>query len=327
MKTIRTRLAAVLACAAALIGSGPALAADAWPSKPVTIVVSFPPGGATDLVGRLLATELGTAFKQTFIVENRPGVGGQLGTEYVARRPNDGYTLLVSATGHVIAPSVQAKVNYHPVKDFEPISLVMTMPNLLVVNPDVPAKTLPEFIQWARTQSNIPYGSAGIGGATHLSGELFRHVSGLPLSHVAYKGASPSILDTIGGQIQVGFQDSVSVSNFVATGKLRALAVTRAQRSKLFPDLPSVAEAGYKDYDLYNWVGLYAPAGTSAEIVSRLNREVNRIMYSPEVVARMQKLGADSGEKFSPQEFRKYVEDEVAKWRKTMQVSGVQVIK
>ncbi|MGH8784649.1 MAG: tripartite tricarboxylate transporter substrate binding protein [Cupriavidus necator] len=327
MKTIRTRVAAILLCVATLIGVGPTHAADAWPSKPVTIVVAFPPGGATDLIGRLLATELGATFKQSFIVENRPGVGGQLGTEYVARRPNDGYTLLVSATGHVIAPSVQAKVSYHPVRDFEPIALLVTMPNLLVVNPEVPAKTWAEFIRWARTQSNIPYGSAGIGGATHLSGELFRHVTGLPLSHIAYKGASPSILDTIGGQIHVGFQDSVSVSNFVTTGKLRALAVTRAQRSKLFPELPAIAEAGYKDYDLYNWVGLYAPAGTPPNIVLRLNQEVNRIMKTPDVVARMQALGADSGGQLNTQEFRKYVEDEVTKWRKTVQISGVEIIK
>lgn len=323
MKTIRIHLAGVLACTAALIGLS-ARAADAWPSRPVTIVVSFVPGGATDLVGRILATELGQAFKQPFIVENRPGAAGQVGTEYVAHRPNDGYTLLVSATGHVMAPSIQAKVNYDPVKSFEPIALLIAMPNLLVVNPNVPAKTLPEFIQWARSQSSIPFGSAGTGGATHLSGELFGQVSGLPLSHIPYKGNGPSMLDTMSGQIPLAFVDTVSVSNFVATGKLRALAVTSGQRSKLFPDLPTVAEAGYKGYDIDNWVGLYAPAGTPADIVTRLSQEVIRTMNSPEVLTKMQKLGADSSNKLNPQEFRKHVEDEIVKWRKVIQVTGVQ---
>ncbi|MDW5444150.1 tripartite tricarboxylate transporter substrate binding protein [Polaromonas sp. SM01] len=325
MKTIRTRLAAILACAAALIGPGPALATDAWPSKPVNIVVSFVPGGATDLVGRILATELGVAFKQPFIVSNRPGAAGQVGTEYVANQPNDGYTLLISATGHVMAPAIQPKVNYHPVKSFEPIALLVTMPNLLVVNPNIPAKTLPEFIKWARTQSSVPFGTAGAGGATHLSGELFRHISGLPLSHIPYKGNGPSMTDVMGGQIPAAFVDTVSVGNLVTAGKVRAIAVTSGQRSKLYPDVATFAEAGYKDYDLENWVGLYAPAGTPAEIFSRLNREVVRIMNSPEVLARMQKLGADSTNKFDPQRFSKYVEDETNKWRKTIQVTGVKV--
>lgn len=325
MKTIRTRLAAILACATALIGPGPALATDAWPSKPVNIVVSFVPGGATDLVGRILATELGVAFKQSFIVSNRPGAAGQVGTEYVANQHNDGYTLLISATGHVMAPAIQPKVNYHPVKSFEPIALLVTMPNLLVVNPNIPAKTLPEFIKWASTQSNVPFGTAGAGGATHLSGELFRHISGLPLSHIPYKGNGPSMTDVMGGQIPSAFVDTVSVGNLVTAGKVRAIAVTSSQRSKLYPDVATFAEAGYKDYDLENWVGLYAPADTPAEIVSRLNREVVRIMNSPEVLARMQKLGADSTNKFDPQRFSKYVEDETNKWRKTIQVTGVKV--
>jgi tripartite-type tricarboxylate transporter receptor subunit TctC len=325
MKSMKSRFALILTSTAALLVAGSALAADAWPSKPVNIVVSFVPGGATDMVGRIIATELSTTFKQPFIVSNRPGAAGQVGTEYVAAQAHDGYTLLISATGHVMAPSMQSKVNYDPVKSFEPVSLLITMPNLLVVNPNIPAKTLPEFITWARTQKTVPFGTAGAGGSTHLSGELFRHLSGLPLSHIPYKGNGPSMTDVMGGQIPAAFVDTVSVGSLVSTGKVRAIAVTSGQRSTLYPDAPTIAEAGYKDYDLVNWVGLYAPAGTPAETVSRLNKEVVRIMNSPDVLARMQKLGADSSNKFDPQQFKKYVEDETRKWRKTIQLTGVSV--
>lgn len=326
MNNIRIRAAAVLSSALALFASASAQAEDAWPAKPVTIVVSFAPGGATDLVGRLIAKDLGVAFKQPFVVENRPGAGGQVGTEYVAKRPADGYTLLVSATGHVIAPSVQAKVNYQPEKDFEPIALLMTMPNLLVVNPTlVPANNMKEFLQWARTQKDkgIPYASAGVGGATHLSGELFRTMSGLPLFHVTYKGANPAIMDAVAGQIPVVFQDSVSVNAYVTSDKLRALAVTRNERSKLYPDLPTIEESGFKGYDLYNWVGLYAPAGTPKDIVTKLNGEVTRILSAPDTVARLEKLGTDRPVNMNPAEFRAFVEAEVVKWRAAMKASGV----
>jgi tripartite-type tricarboxylate transporter receptor subunit TctC len=296
-----------------------------WPAKPVTIVVSFVPGGATDLVGRIIASELSSALGQNFIVANRPGAAGQVGTEYVASQPNDGYTLLISATGHVMAPSIQPKVSYHPVNDFEPVSLLITMPNLLVVNPSLPAKTFTEFVQWGKTQQSIPYGSAGVGGATHLSGELLRHLSHLPLTHVGYKGNGPSMSDTVSGHIQVAFVDTVSVGALVSTGKLRALAVTSAQRSKLYPEVPTIAESGYKNYDLINWVGLYAPAGTPKAIVERLNLEVTKIMNKPEVIERMDNLGADSTNKLDPAAFRTFVANQVQRWQETIQVTGVKI--
>jgi len=296
-----------------------------WPSKPVTIVVAFAPGGMTDIVGRLLAAELSQTFKQSFVVENRPGVAGQLATEYVARKPNDGYTLLLSATGHVIGPAVQKSVRYRPVKDFEPISLIAKAPNMLVVNPSVPVKTLPEFVKWAKAQGSVPYGTAGAGGSTHLAGELLRKVAGVPLVHVPYKGASPSTNDLVAGQIPVGIQDSMSVSAFIAAGKLRPIAVTSLERSKLFPDIPTIAEGGYKDFDVYTWLGLYAPAGTSTEIVARLNKEANRIMSSPEMVAKLRKQNAEAAGNLNPADFRKYVEAEVEKWQRTVKLTGVQV--
>ncbi|WP_420995567.1 tripartite tricarboxylate transporter substrate binding protein [Cupriavidus sp. 30B13] len=332
MKTIQARLRLLAMCGSicsTLLAAGAAHAqparADAYPAKPVTIVVAFAPGGMTDIVGRLLAAELSQAFKQSFVVENRPGAAGQIATEYVARKPGDGYTLLLSATGHVIGPAVQKNVRYQPVKDFEPIALIAKAPNMLVVNPSVPARTLPEFIKWAKAQPSVPYGSAGVGGSTHLAGELFRQVAGVPLVHVPYKGASPSTNDVVAGQIPMVFQDSMSVSAFIAAGKLRPIAVTSAERSKLFPELPTIAEAGFKNYDLYTWLGLYAPAGTAPEIVARLNQEANRIMRSPEMAAKLRKQSAEAAGTLDPAAFRQYVEAEVAKWQHTVQVTGVKV--
>ncbi len=299
--------------------------ADTYPGKPVTLVVAFAPGGMTDIVGRLVAAELTESLKQSFVVENRPGAAGQIATEYVARRPADGYTLLLSATGHVIGPAVQKTVRYRPVLDFEPIALIAKAPNMLVVNPSVPVHTVPEFVKWAKEQGSVPYGSAGAGGSTHLAGELFRHMTGAPLVHVPYKGASPSTNAVVAGQIPVVFQDSMSVSAFVAAGKLRPIAVTSAERSKLFPDVPTIAEAGYKNFDAYTWLGLYAPAGTPQAIVTRLNAEVNRIMASPDMVAKLKRQNAEAAGGLNPAEFRKYVETEVAKWRNAVKVTGVHI--
>jgi len=322
MKNAWKKLAALVLAVPALLISAHAAAAQ-WPNKPVTIVVSFVPGGATDLIGRLVAEELTKVFKQPFVILNKPGAAGQVGTEFVAAQPADGYTLLISATGHAMAPSIQEKVNYDPVKSFEPIALLMTMPNLLVVPPTSPAKTLGEFLQWGKTQPSIPFGSAGTGGSTHLSGEFFRHVTGLPMVHVAYKGNGPSMTDVMAGHIPSAFVDTVSVGDLVHSGKVRALAVTSDKRSKRYPDVPTVAEAGFKDYNLDNWVGLYAPAGTPAAIVEQLNREVTRFLDTPAMRQRMEELGADSSNHFSPQQFRQFVQDEVNKWRKTIQVTGV----
>jgi tripartite-type tricarboxylate transporter receptor subunit TctC len=325
---LRAAAAFVMSTGAALIpllAASPATAQPSdYPGKPVTVVVAFAPGGMTDIVGRLLAAELSKSFKQTFLVENRPGAAGQIATEYVARKANDGYTLLLSATGHVIGPAVQ-KMRYQPVKDFEPISLIAKAPNLLVVNPSVPVHNLPEFVKWAKEQPSVPYGSAGFGGSTHLAGELLKQVAGIPLVHVPYKGASPSTNDVVAGQIPVVVQDSMSVSAFIAAGKLRPIAVTSAERSKLFPNLPTVAEAGYKNFDVYTWLGLYAPAGTSPDIVARLNKEANRIMSSPDMVEKLRKQNAEAAGNLSPVEFRKYVEAEVEKWQNTVKVTGVKV--
>ncbi|MEF7612743.1 tripartite tricarboxylate transporter substrate binding protein [Aquincola sp. MAHUQ-54] len=308
---------------AALAGAAGAFAQQGYPHKPVTIVVAFAPGGMTDIVSRALAKELGEAYKQTFIIENRAGAAGQIGTEYVARQPADGYTLLVSATGHVIGPVLQKKVNYDPVKDFEAIGILAKAPNLLVVNPGVPAKTVPEFVAWAKTQRSVPYATAGAGGSTHLGGELLRHLSGLPLTHVPYKGAAPGTTAVLAGEVPVAFQDSMSVSSFIASDRLRPIAIASGERSAVFPHLPTLKESGYKNFDVYTWLGLYAPAGTPHEIVSQLNQTVNRIMNSPAMAERLRAQYSEPAGVMDLAQTRDYVVREVAKWRELVKVTGV----
>lgn len=327
MGWILTRRLAMLVAVAGLACSAFSSAAQTvpWPQKPVTLVVAFPPGGMTDIVGRLLAKDLSQTLGQPVIVENRAGAAGQVGTEYVAKRPNDGYTLLISATGHVIAPATRSQVGYDPVKDFEPIAVLARAPNLLVVNPAVPARDFPEFLKWARSQPSVPYASAGVGGSTHLAGELLRHEGRVPLSHVPYKGAAPAVNDTVAGQVPVAIQDAMSVSSFIANGQLRPIVVTSAERSEVFPQLPTLMELGYRDFDVYTWLGLYAPAGTPEPIVAQLNREVNRIINSPEMTQRLKAQYSEPGGVRGVAQVRRYVELETAKWRRLVQMTGVKV--
>ena len=324
MAIVRFGLLRSLSCwllAAAPLASALAQPA-ANPSKPVTIVVAFPPGGMTDIVSRTLAKELQQNLKQPFIIENRAGVAGQVGTEYVAKQHADGYTLLVAATGYVIAPAMK-KVGYDPLKSLEPVALLAKSPNLIVVNPQVPAKNLPEFLAWAKAQNSIPFGTAGAAGSTHLGGEWLAKVTGSPFVHVPYKGAAPATNDAVAGQIPMAVQDSMSVSAFLTGGRLRAIATMAAERSKLFPELPTMQEAGFKGFDVYTWLGLYAPAGTPAPIVAMLNQEVNRIMNSPEMVERLRLQYSEPLGVMDVTRTRQFVADEVAKWRRVVQETGV----
>lgn len=303
--------------------SGGAFAQNpAYPSKPVTIVVAFPPGGMTDIVSRALAKELSQNLLQPFIIENRPGVAGQVGTEHVAKQSADGYTLLVGATGYVIAPAMK-KVGYDPLKSLEPVAVLAKSPNLVVVNPKVPAKTLPEFLSWAKTQSSIPFGTAGAAGSTHLGGEWLSKVTGYSFVHVPYKGAAPATNDTVAGQIPMAVQDSMSVSAFIASGRLRPIVNMAAERSKLFPELPTMQEAGFKGFDVYTWLGLYAPAGTPAPIVTMLNKEINKIMNSPEMTERLRLQYSEPLGVMDIAQTRKFVEGEVNKWKRVVQETGL----
>ncbi|UUC95847.1 MULTISPECIES: tripartite tricarboxylate transporter substrate binding protein [Comamonas] len=315
--------ALVLGWGAVSASTGTALAqARVYPSKPVTIVVAFPPGGMTDIVSRALAKELSENLKQPFVIENRAGVAGQVGTEYVAKQAADGYTLLVGATGYVIAPAMK-KVGYDPLKSLEPVAVLARSPNLIVVNPRVPAKTLPEFLNWAKTQSSIPYGTAGAAGSTHLGGEWLGKVTGYPFVHVPYKGAAPATNDAVAGQIPMAVQDSMSVSAFITSGRLRPIANMASERSKLFPELPTMQESGFKGFDVYTWLGLYAPAGTPASVVTMLNKEISTIMNSPEMVERLRLQYSEPLGVMDVARTRKFVEAEVNKWMRVVQETGV----
>ncbi|MYN12536.1 tripartite tricarboxylate transporter substrate binding protein [Pusillimonas sp. TS35] len=293
-----------------------------YPTKPVTIVVAFPPGGMTDIVTRALANELSQNLKQPFIIENRPGAAGQVGTEYVAKQQADGYTFLVGATGYVIAPAMK-KVGYDPLKSLEPVAVLAKSPNLIVVNPKVPANNLTEFLGWAKTQSSIPFGTAGVAGSTHLGGEWLRKATGYAFVHVPYKGAAPAINDVVASQIPVAVQDSMSVSAFISSGRLRPIANMAAERSKLFPELPTMQEAGFKDFNVYTWLGLYAPAGTPAPVMTMLNKEINKIMNSPEMVERLRLQYSEPLGVMNLKQTHQFVEDEVNKWKRVVQETGV----
>lgn len=302
----------------------PSFAEEGYPTRPVTIVVSFAPGGMTDTVARMLGADLTKTLGQPFVVENRAGAAGQVGTEYVARKAPDGYTLLVSATGHVIGPAVQ-KVNYDPVSDFAVIAVLARAPNLLLVNKSVPVRTVPEFLAWMKAQGEVPYASAGAGGSTHLAGELLRTMSGGSLVHVPYKGAAPAISDLAAGHVKMAFQDSMSVASFIASGDVRPIAVTTLERSPLFPDLPTLNESGFPGFDLYTWLGFYAPKGTSSDIVQILNREANRVMHLPSTLEWLHKVNCEPAPNFTPQQAATFVADEVKKWASVVKTSGVKV--
>lgn len=320
------RMVSAVALTMSFAATAPASAQQSnWPTKPVTIVVAYPPGGMTDIIARHLAKELGTAFNQPFIVENRAGASGQVATEYVARQNPDGHTLLVTATGYVIAPFTRAKVGYDPRKDLIPIAALVETPNMIVVNPSVPAKTFPEFISWAKSKGGVPYATAGAGGSTHLGGELLRHVTKIPFVHVPYRGAAPAVSDTVGGQIEMAMQDSVTVATFIQSGKLRPIAVTSAKRSTVFPDVPTLQESGLRDFDVYTWLGLFAPAGASPEVLQKLNATVNRVMHTPEMVASLAKQSSQPMAARDLAQTRAFVDGELSKWSSLIKTTGVKI--
>lgn len=317
------RRAALCAAFIGTLASAPAFAD--YPTRPVTVVVSFAPGGMTDIVARMLSAELGKKLGQTFVVENRPGAAGQVGTEMVARQKNDGYTLLISATGHVIGPAVNDKVHYDPIKDVAPISILARAPNLLVVNAGLPVHDIKEFLAWGKQQKGVPYGSAGFGGSTHLGGEWLKKITGIPMEHIPYKGASPATNAVVSGELKVAVQDSMSVAAFIKSGQLRPIGTVSAERSKLFPNLPTFAESGVKGLDVYTWLGFYAPAGTDPAIIAKLNAATNEIMNSPEMVERLTAQNSETLGRMTPQQAADFVAQETAKWKKVVQTTGVKV--
>jgi tripartite-type tricarboxylate transporter receptor subunit TctC len=268
--------------------------AQAWPSKPISLVVPFPPGGTTDVLARALGEKLTASLGQTVIVESKPGAGATLGADYVAKSKPDGYTLLMGAVHHTIAPSVFKKLPYDLQKDFAPITTVALVPNVLTVSAANPAKNVAELVAQAKAApGKLNYGSNGNGTAQHLIGTQFEAVNGIEIAHIPYKGSGPLVTDLIGGQITMSFDTVTPVLPHIKAGKLKALAVTTAKRSSALPDVPTLAEAGVKGIDTGTWFGLLAPAATPKEITTRLNAEVVKLLAQPEFRKQLEAIGAE----------------------------------
>ena len=312
-------MAGITLAAAALCGSAQA---QGYPSKPVTIVVPFAPGGATDIMARQLAERLHKRLGQPVIVENKAGAGTMIASEYVAKAAPDGHTVLLAASSLGIAPSLYSKVNYDPVKDFTPISLVASVVHVLEVHPSVPAKNVAELIAWIKANpGKVNYGSVGAGTSTHLESELFNTMAGVKMTHVPYKGSAPALMDLVGGNLQVMFDAWASSGPFIKDGKTRLLAVTTAQRSKILPDVPTVAESGLPGYEAMPWLGFVAPAGTPAAVVGKFHAELMEVLKEPEVQEKFRSLGLDIiGD--TPQEFGEFIKKDIVKWAKVIKESG-----
>ncbi len=327
-----SRLALATIAQAAIIFIAPAASAQtAWPTKPVKIVVPFAPGGTTDILARAVAPELSKAFGQTFVVENRAGAGGNVGADIVAKSPADGYTLLMGTVGtHAINKSLYSKMPYDPQKDFAPITLVAGVPNVMVMNTETAARlginTVPDFIKFARANpGKLNMASSGNGTSIHLAGELFKSMTGVFMTHIPYTGSGPAMMGMVSGQVDVMFDNLPSAMPQIKGGKLKAFAVTSAQRSSAMPELPTVEEAGQlKGFEASSWFGLLAPAGTPADVVSRLQQETAKALNSPAMKEKLLAQGAiPSGN--TPAEFAKLIEAEIKKWAPVVKASGAKV--
>jgi len=321
MKFAHIAAAVVLATAALHAGSA---AAQAYPVKPIRLMVPFPPGGSTDIVARIVAQKLSAQLGQPMVVENRGGAGGTIGSAVVAKAAPDGYSLLVGSTStHVVAPSVYAKLEYDPVKDFAPVSLMAVSPYLLVVNPAVQAKTLKELVDLMRAQpGRLNYASAGIGSTTHLSMEMLKSASSTFALHIPYNGNGPAGAAVIAGQVEILFGSLPAVLPHVKSGRVRALAVGTLKRSPALPEVPTVAESGYAGFDASLWLAILAPAGTPAPVIERLNKEILAAVSAPDTRDLLDKAGAEVLTS-TPAELAAMIRDGVAKYAKIVKMAGV----
>jgi tripartite-type tricarboxylate transporter receptor subunit TctC len=308
--------------AAALPSVSRVASAQAYPTRPVRIIVGFAPGSASDIVARLLGQWLSERLGQQFIIEHRPGAASNIATEAVVRAPPDGYTLLVVSTASAINATLYDKLSFNFIRDIAPVASVIRGPTVMVVNPSVPAKSVPEFIAYAKANpGKLTMASGGIGSGTHLPGELFKMMAGVNMVHVPYRGGGPALTDLLGGQVQVMFPSTVSSIEYIRAGRLRALAVTTATRSDALPDVPTVDEF-VPGYEASAWFGVGAPKATPAEIVEKLNKEINASLADPKMKARLADVGgtALSG---SPADFGKLIADETEKWAKVIKSAGI----
>ena len=319
MKFVATWLTALVVA----VAIAPAVAAD-YPNKPVRWVVPYPPGGTTDILARLIGNYLSEHLGQTFIIENKPGGGNNIGTEFVARAPHDGYTLLLVNPANGINQSLYKNLKFDLLKDIVPVAGITRVPNVMEVNPNFPAKTVAEFIAYAKANpGKVNMGSSGTGTSVHMSGELFMSMAGIKMAHVPYRGSAPALTDLMAGTVDVMFDNMPSSIGHIQGGKIRAMAVTTEARSKALPDIPTVAET-VPGYEASAWFGIGAPKGTPADVIDKLNKTVNEALKDPKMIERLADLGgAPMGG--TPADFGKIMADEVAKWKKVVDFSGATV--
>ena len=320
-KPSRRRFLRMSAGAAALAAASRTARAQTYPARPVRLIIGYPPGGSADITARLMGQWLSERLGQQFVIESRPGAGTNIATEAVVRAAPDGYTLLLVAPANAINATLYDKLNYNFIRDVAPVAGLIRFPNVMVVNPSVPANTIPEFIAYAKANpGKLNMASSGNGSTIHVSGELFKMMTGVNMVHVPYRGGAPALTDIISGQVQVMFDNVPTSIEFIRADKLRPLAVTTAARSDVLPDLPTVADF-VPGYEASAWYGIGAPKGTSDEIIDRLNKEINAILADPKAKARLADLGATvlAG---SPADFGKLVAEETEKWGKVVKFSG-----
>ena len=320
----RLTLTRRLALAALALAALPAAAQPApWPNRPIRYIVPFAPGGVTDILARVVGEKLGVALGTTIVVENKPGQGGSAGAAELARAAPDGYTIGGgTVSSHGLNATLYDKLPYDPVTSFEPITLYATLPNVLTVHPSVPARTVGEFIALVKANPDkYAFGSAGVGTSQHISGELFNTMVGVKMQHIPYRGSGPMLTELLGGTLPTAFENSATVLPHFKAGKLRALAVTTAQRSALLPDVPTLAESGLPGYEIASWQAVFAPAGTPRPIIDRLYTEIAKILKQPDVSKRLTDLGLDlSG--MPPAEFAAFIKAEVPRLGKIVKDSG-----
>ena len=320
MRQLARRLFALFLVASATIAH-----AQSWPSKPVRLVVPYSPGAGTDSIARILAQKVGDALGQPLVVDNRPGAGGSIGTDIVAKAPSDGYTLLFAPTSHAINASLYARLPFDTQKDFTPISIVASLPIVLAVESSVAARTVKELVALAKAKpGQLSMASSGNGTVFHLIGEMFKGRAGIDIVHVPFKGGAPAVAALIGGQVTMTFETSVTLLPHIRSGKVRPLAVASAKRIAVAPEVPTLAEAGYPGIVSENWYGLFAPAGTPKEVIARLYAELDHAIHSPDVREKLSQQGAEIREN-TPEQTAAFVQSEMAKWAKVIRDSGAKV--
>lgn len=325
LRSIQNKQWVMLAAAAAGCGfDGYAAAAETYPVKPVRVIAAFSPGGFVDLTARLVSGPLSAALGQQVVVENRAGAGGIVGTELGARSAPDGYTLTVGSAGtHGVNQSLYPKLSYNVLRDFQPVARLTGAPSILAVHPSLPVRSVKDLVALARSRpGEIMYASAGAGTSTHLAAALFEHLARVKFVHVPYKGGGPAMIAVVAGEVPVTFGTAASVSPHIRSGRLRGLAVTGGQRSALLPELPSIAESGLPGYEMLNWLGMFAPAGTPRAVVEKLSSELVRIVRMPEVSGALQASGAEPSP-LGADEFTAFVKSELEKWAKVVAATGM----